>query len=259
MIAPVGHSSMQRVQVPHPSAAGPGVGSYGRGDDRAEHEPASGARQQEVGVLAVPAEAGAMGDGAVHDRVVIGERHGAVIGPPDAPAHVPQCVSEGRIVVDPRVSPDPSVWPQRSIGLRWVVLGQVRLGRHDHRSGAGHGSQRVGRSFRVPVGEAHLGMQAGLAPFEKRRPGLVEHLGARHADVGDPALGKKVAHFLDRGDRLRASHQAQGRQRTAVTGPRPAARCRVRTRRDSRTGPDRRAGQPVRRARSPVRWPIPVD
>ncbi len=28
MMAPVGQSSMQRVHVPHPSAAGPGVGSY---------------------------------------------------------------------------------------------------------------------------------------------------------------------------------------------------------------------------------------
>ena len=60
-----------------------------RRDDAAEHEPAAGPGNEEVGVLAEPAEPAAVGDLAVDDRVVVGERHGPLAGGPEARAQRP--------------------------------------------------------------------------------------------------------------------------------------------------------------------------
>ena len=52
-------------------------------DDTAEHEPAAGAGDQDVGVLTEPSDAGEVGDLTVDDGVVVGERRAL-----DAPRHV---------------------------------------------------------------------------------------------------------------------------------------------------------------------------
>ena len=76
MIAPVGQASIHRRHEPHPS----GTGALRRrqrcgGDDATEHEPASCARQQDVGVLAEPPDSRSVGDLAIDHRVVVGEGH----------------------------------------------------------------------------------------------------------------------------------------------------------------------------------------
>ena len=83
-MAPVGQPSRHSRHVPHPSATD-GVGGLvvRRGDDRSQDEPAADAGEEQVGVLAVPAETGAVRHGAVDDRVVVGERDGTVVGAPD--------------------------------------------------------------------------------------------------------------------------------------------------------------------------------
>ena len=84
-IAPVGQASRQRRHDPQPSADRlVGRRVRGRRDHAPEHEPAAGARQQQVGVLAEPAEPGPVGDLAVDDRVVVGEGHGPLVRRPAA-------------------------------------------------------------------------------------------------------------------------------------------------------------------------------
>jgi hypothetical protein len=115
-------------------------------------------------------------------------------------------------VVDPGVSPDPSVRPQSSTGLRRIVLGQIRLGRDDDGSCAGYGSQRIGRSFGISVGEPHAGMQPCLTPFEECRPGPAEDVGGGDADVGDAVGGERRGDLVDRRDRLRSAHTIRVRR-----------------------------------------------
>ncbi len=58
-------------------------------DDAAEYEKTSSARQHDVGILAEPTETTEVRDLAVDDRVVIGVRHGALVGPADASGDKP--------------------------------------------------------------------------------------------------------------------------------------------------------------------------
>ena len=60
----------------------------GGGDDRTQDEPAADTGEEQIGVLAVPAEAGAVRHSTVDDRVVVGEGNGTVIGAPDGTGDV---------------------------------------------------------------------------------------------------------------------------------------------------------------------------
>ena len=186
-IAPVGQPSRQRR---HDSAA---VGDrfadrvLGGRDDRAEHEKAAGAGQQDVGVLAEPAETAEVGDLAVDDRVVVGECDRTVVGSLDPGDDRAQPGAQWGVVIDPRVSGDPSLGAGRSFGF---VDGPIRSGGDDDAASLFDRPLRVGRAFRVPVGEAHVGVQPGIATFEQCGACPFEHVGRGDAEALDSVLGR---------------------------------------------------------------------
>ena len=89
MIAPVG-TAVEALAAGSTTVGDVGGGRLvlGGGDDRAQDEPAADTGEEQIGVLAVPAEAGAVRDRTVDDRVVVGERNGTVIGAPDGTGDV---------------------------------------------------------------------------------------------------------------------------------------------------------------------------
>ena len=138
-----------------------------------------------------------MGNGAVDDRVVVGEGDRPMVGATDSAAHLTQRGAERCVVIDPGVPADPSVGAGTVVRCRRVVIGEIRLGGDDDRAGPCDGAQRVGRSFRVAVGELHIGVQTRGSPLEQRLTRLDEHLGRRHPDVGDPVLGERRADLVE--------------------------------------------------------------
>ena len=256
--ATVGHRSCGRL-----------VGS--RGDDRAEHEPAADAGEEQVGVLAEPTEPGTVGDRPIDHRVVVGERDRALVGTTDRLGHRSQPGPQRCVVIDPRVPADPCL---RARGRRRrIVLGQVRPRRHDHRPGPGYRSIGIGRPFRIAEREPHAVVQPAVDAFPDRAAGLDENVGRCDTDVFDSALLQLRTDLLDRRQRQRwlwaAHHQSvRGRPtheatagRRRVSAPARARRtlppCRARSRRPRRTPQVRRPARPGRTGRPPPRCSRP--
>ena len=106
-IAPVGQASRHREHVPQPSAATPvATGSDAVVTTQPSTNQLPAPDTQQVGVLAEPAEPGAVGDLAIDDRVVVGEGDGAVVGGPQPTGHRPQPGPQRGVVVDPGVAGD---------------------------------------------------------------------------------------------------------------------------------------------------------
>ena len=106
-MAPVGQPSRQRRHAPQPSATGAGRRRQRRvGDDRARARTTTAEPgQQQVGVLAVPAEPGPVGRLAVDEAVVVGEHHAPASRRPAARRRRRRsAVAQRRVVVDPGVA-----------------------------------------------------------------------------------------------------------------------------------------------------------
>ena len=73
----------------------------GRGDDRTEHEEAPRSGDQDVCVLAVPTESRPVGDGAIDQRIVVGERDRPMPGAPDEECDRAKRAAERCVVIDP--------------------------------------------------------------------------------------------------------------------------------------------------------------
>ena len=119
----------------------------GEVSDRPEEEPTPLPRQQDVGVLAVPPESGAVGGLAVDEGVVVGEH----TRPPPGGLQVPGDDREGGlqrpVVVLPGVAGDAASGPGRSTGVgrgasvvRRVEGAPVAAGADDERPGVGQGA-----------------------------------------------------------------------------------------------------------------------
>ena len=203
-MAPVGQASRQRRHVPQPSGTGSGDGQLGGRDDAAEDEPAAGAGQQDVGVLAEPPEPGEVGDLAVDDRVVVGEGDGAVPRPPAAggPSPAGRCATarSGR----PRRSGRRA--PGHPPGRGGLAVGEVGAAADDDRPGARHGPVGIGRAVGVAVGEPHPGVETGAAAIVQRLPCPLEHARRRHAEVLDAVLAPDLAQVADGRHGLGATH-----------------------------------------------------
>ena len=96
-----------------------------------EDEPTADTGQEEVGVLAVPAETGAVRHGAIDDRVVVGEGDRPLVGTPDRARHLAQCDAQRRVVVGPGVPADTGVGRAGIDG--GFVVGQIGAGGDDDR------------------------------------------------------------------------------------------------------------------------------
>ena len=72
-----------------------------------------------------------MRDGAVDDRVVVGERDGTVAGAPDGERDVTQSGTQRGVVIGPGVPPDTGVGRVGAHGR--LVVGQVGTGGDDDR------------------------------------------------------------------------------------------------------------------------------
>ena len=133
----------------------------GSGDHATEYEPTAGAGQQDVGVLAEPADAGLVGNLAIDDRVVVGERHRPPAVAAQLTGHCTQTDAQRRVVIGPRVTGHTPLSASGRVGL----LGVVRPRADEHRAGTGDRPARIGRPLRVLVRELQPIVQAGiLAP-----------------------------------------------------------------------------------------------
>ena len=153
----------------------------GRGDHAAEHEPTAGTRQEEVGVLAEPADTGAVGNLAIDDRVVVGEHDRPPSVAPQSTGDSPKAFAQRLIVIGPGVASDAPVWPFR----RRRFIGVVRACADQDRAGIGDRSPRIRRADRVLVRELQTVVQAGVLPTDQLGPGSLEDLGVADPEVGD--------------------------------------------------------------------------
>ena len=170
-------------------------GKRGGGDHAAEHEPTARTWQQEVGVLAEPADAGLIRDLTINDAVVIckGHRLEAVGAQPTH--HRPQRLAQRCVVINPRVATDACDGARRA---RWLWH-QIRLRRNEHRLGIANRAFRVGRSLRVLEGEFHAVGEAGGNSIANGLAGPVQHFSGRHPGVRDPERFREANQFVQVG------------------------------------------------------------
>ena len=163
------------------------VGSGRRGDDATEHEPTARARQQDVGVLAEPTDAGSIGDLAIDDGVVVGEHHGSPAVAAQLSGDRAQPFAQRHVVVGPCIPSDPS------LRARWRgrLVGVVRACADEHRSRTGNSTLRVGRALWVLVGELQPVVQSGVLAADQLGSGSLEYLGVAHTDVRDVVLRRR--------------------------------------------------------------------
>ena len=185
-MAPVGQPSRQRRHAPQPSGAG--SAATGRGASvttapRTNHEPRIG--QQQVGVLAEPADAGPVGDLAIDHGVVVGDHHGPVTVGPEVKGDGLQRLTQRGVVIGPGVAGDtterPTVGSRPTVGCRCRKVRGVAAGSdHDGRR-VGHDAVRRGRAGRVAVRELHAAVQAGGLPLVQDLPRPGERRGGGDA------------------------------------------------------------------------------
>ena len=189
-MTPGRHDRAGRTHVDAPSARATSVGDRCRrhvrlvrrsGDHRSEHEPAPGTGDEQVGVLAEPAQPTEICHLPIDDRVVVGEGDCPLAGVAQALGDLPQTRPQRSVVVDPRVASDSRLCAG---GPRGLLVGEVRPRGDDDRTGTRHGSGRISGTFRVAVRECHPGSR-DPPPVEPPTPAAPDrgHPPEQHRDA----------------------------------------------------------------------------
>ena len=148
--------------------------------------------EEDIGVLAVPAQPGAYGGLAVDETVVVHENRGAVPIRLETPGDSTEGLAEGLVVVTPGVAGDATGGPRGRGGGR----SPIRAGSDDERPGTRQDRGRIGGPFGVAVREVHATVKTGGLAFDEMAARVEKGFGARDAD-GVEAGGKASgAHVL---------------------------------------------------------------
>ena len=145
---------------------------------------------------------------AIDERVVVGESDRPVVGAANATSDLAQPDAQRRVVVDPCVPRDPSVRPVRAGRL---VDGPIGSCRHDDRSSPGNRAVRIGRTFRVAIGERHAGVESGRLALGERRTGAIEYSGRRDTHMLYSVFARELDDVLPGRHRFRAAHRTSVR------------------------------------------------
>ena len=154
------------------------------GDDTAEHEPATCTRQQDVGVLAEPADTGPVRNLAVDDRVVVGKCNRSPAVTTQLSCDRSQALTQRCVVIGPCISRHAAVCPG---GSRWLVR-VIRAGADQHRLRPGDRLAGIGRTLRVLVRELQSIVQSDILSAEQLGPSSLEYLCVADTDVRDVVL-----------------------------------------------------------------------
>ncbi len=175
-------------------ARGRGGSERGVGDHRTEHEPRAESGQEQQRVLAEPAEAGPVGGGPVDQGVVVTDHR-------SPPPELPQGVGDGgeAPAEGPGSGRGGHSGPPARPGGRGCGAGRfigtfvaVAPGPDHQGPGSGKDPAGIGRTFGVPVGELHIGVEATASALEEVTPRGFEDGGGGDAHLRESGTDSQI-------------------------------------------------------------------
>jgi hypothetical protein len=133
-----------------------------------------------------------VGNLAVDNRVVVGERHGAPAVASQLTGNCTQTDAQWCVVIGPRVAGHTPVSTSRRVGL----LGVVRARPDEHGACTGDRPARICRALGVLVGESQPIVQAGILAPDEFRPCTLQDLGVAYTNVSDVVLCRNFDQLL---------------------------------------------------------------